>query len=128
MLVAHPRLTAAATRHGITLEVGAVKVVEPLGYVEMLQLVSRAKGVITDSGGLQKEAYLLGTPCTTVRSETEWPETLTGGMNVLNPELENLGELIARVAKLPDTQPFGDGHAAKRIVGVLSHATNRGHK
>src|SRR5699024_7757033 len=80
-LFAHPRLVAKAKDAGIELAGGAVHVGEPVAYPELVGAVQHAAAVVTDSGGLQKEAYLLGTPCTTVRSETEWVETLEGGWN-----------------------------------------------
>jgi UDP-N-acetylglucosamine 2-epimerase (non-hydrolysing) len=119
VLVAHPRLLSAARRFGIELHGGAIRVTEPLGYVAMLSLISGSQGLITDSGGLQKEAFLLGVACTTLRTESEWPETLEGGMNVLDPSAANLASLAVRSVDKPSSRPFGDGHAAKRIVDLL---------
>ena len=98
-----------------------VRIVDPVGYLDMLQLQRNARVVLTDSGGVQKEAYLLGVPCVTLRDETEWPETLAGGRNVL------AGadcEVILRAARRPRPaaeapQVFGDGHAAERMVAIL---------
>ena len=98
-----------------------VQVIEPVGYLDMLALERSAAMVLTDSGGVQKEAYLLGVPCTSFREETEWPETLTDGWNVL------AGNDPARIVaaanrKRPSGQPaklFGDGHAAEHIVRYL---------
>ena len=119
VLVAHPRLVSAARRFGIALNEGSIRVTEPLGYVAMLSLISGSQGLITDSGGLQKEAFLLGVACTTLRTESEWPETLEGGMNVLDPSAANLATLAARSVNKPSSRPFGDGHAADRIVDLL---------
>jgi UDP-N-acetylglucosamine 2-epimerase (non-hydrolysing) len=91
----------------------------------MLRLVGKAQGLITDSGGLQKEAFLLGVRCTTIRTETEWPETLAGEMNVLNYSLENLNEVTQRNVDNPITVPFGDGHAAEKIVQLLMESQPR---
>jgi len=118
-LVAHPRLVAAAKKYDLDLEVGMIKVLQPLGYLQMLKLISDSTGVITDSGGLQKEAFLLGVPCITVRTETEWPETLEGGMNVLDPAADNLVNLVGRSIQISDLKPFGDGFAAKKIIEIL---------
>lgn len=118
-LLAHPRLRAAAASAGIDLECGALEVDDPQPYLPMMHLVANARGVVTDSGGLQKEAYLLGVPCTTVRTETEWPETLEHGHNFLDPDAENLDTLAAREVSAPTERPYGDGHAARRIVGAL---------
>lgn len=119
VLVAHPRLVAAAKRWGIPLAAETIRVVEPLDYLSMLSLLLGSRGVITDSGGLQKEAFLLGVPCTTLRTESEWPETLGGGMNVLAPHGDNLQDLVTRAVSRPAGQPYGDGHAAERIVDLL---------
>ena len=79
-----------------------------------------ASGVVTDSGGLQKEAFLLGTPATTIRTETEWTETLQDGWNILDPDLTQLADVIVRPAPGSDLgQPYGDGHAAERAVEAL---------
>ena len=119
VLVAHPRLTTAAKRGGIALAQGAIRVIEPLDHVSMLSLIASSRGLITDSGGLQKEAFLLGIPCTTLRTESEWPETLSGGMNVLAPNGENLQALVDRNVSTPTTHPYGIGRAAEDIVDLL---------
>lgn len=124
-LLAHPRLLARAEEQGLKLAHGAIRVGRPLPYAEMVRAVLDAVGVITDSGGLQKEAYLLGRPCTTLRSETEWPETLDGGWNRLVPDPRALGadawtEIATRTAPTtPRGTPYGDGQAARRVVDVL---------
>lgn len=124
-LVAHPRLRAAAKKFDFNLELGKVDLLEPLGYLQMLKLVSNSCGVITDSGGLQKEVFLLGVPCITIRTETEWPETLEGEMNVLNPTATNLLELLDRKYKTTELRPFGDGLAAKKIIEILETVHSR---
>ncbi|MFE9201838.1 non-hydrolyzing UDP-N-acetylglucosamine 2-epimerase [Micromonospora sp. NPDC007230] len=125
-LLAHPRLLVRAEQHGVKLDQGAVRVGRPLPYAEMVAAVLGSVGVVTDSGGLQKEAYLLQRPCTTLRPETEWVETLDGGWNHLVPDPQELGrpawvELATRPAPTtPTGTPYGDGHAADRVVEILA--------
>jgi UDP-N-acetylglucosamine 2-epimerase (non-hydrolysing) len=119
-LLAHPRLQARCQAYDLPLRRGALHPVTPLAYPDMVRALLGARGVVTDSGGLQKEAYLLGTPCTTLRTETEWVETLAGGWNVLDPELTRVKELADRDAPATDRgAPYGDGDAAQRVVDAL---------
>ncbi len=112
VLMAHPRLRARVAEAGLSLTGGALHTVVPQPYPHMIQLVANARSVLTDSGGLQKEAYLLGTPCTTLRHETEWVETLTGGWNELRPDLDGLAESVQRTPASPRAHPYGAGRAA----------------
>jgi UDP-N-acetylglucosamine 2-epimerase (non-hydrolysing) len=127
LLLAHPRLVARAEAAGVRLQRGGVVVARPLPYPEMVAAVLGSRGVVTDSGGLQKEAFLLGRLCTTVRTETEWTETLDGGWNVLAgtlAELTRLPELVSRA--LPtgrQATPYGDGRAAPLVVRTLAEWT-----
>lgn len=120
LLLAHPRLRARATQLGADLSGGNLHAVSPMGYHAMVRTVLGGAGVVTDSGGLQKEAFLLGVPCTTVRSETEWPETLVDGWNVLDPGLEGLAALATRPRPaVAPADSYGDGHAAERTIDAL---------
>jgi UDP-N-acetylglucosamine 2-epimerase (non-hydrolysing) len=120
LLLTHPRLVAKADALGVDLAVGAIHPVRPFAYPDMVGAVSHSRGVVTDSGGLQKEAFLLRVPCTTLRTETEWPETLVGGWNALCPDPAQLTELVSRAYPEPtDSAPYGDGHAAAHVVRTL---------
>lgn len=116
----HPRTKAALMGTDIEVE-PPVRLIDPVGYLDMLQLQRNARIVLTDSGGIQKEAYLLGVPCVTLREETEWPETLVDEWNVLTgADCERILHAARRHA--PAGQPpavFGDGHAAERMVAIL---------
>jgi UDP-N-acetylglucosamine 2-epimerase (non-hydrolysing) len=119
IVVTHPRLAFALKNLKLQKKFNNIEFKEPVGYLHMMGLLKKSKGVITDSGGLQKEAYLLGVPCITVRSETEWPETFEGNMNVLDPNAEELNNLINRKTLVSDNKPFGNGDAAKNIISFL---------
>jgi len=116
----HPRTRKAMTAAGISVAPN-VRIMEPLGYREMLALEKNTRAVLTDSGGIQKEAFFLGVPCVTLRDETEWPETVECGWNVLAGADR---ERIVAAAHRPAPQSerpllFGDGHAAEKIVRCL---------
>lgn len=120
VLLAHPRLVAKARDAGITLELGAIRPRTPLPYPGLVRAVMGARGVVTDSGGLQKEAFLLRVPCTTVRTETEWGETVELGWNVLVEPGPALVTAASRPVPAPTAAtPYGDGHAAARAIDAL---------
>jgi UDP-GlcNAc3NAcA epimerase len=99
-----------------------VRLIEPLSYLELASLASQARVIVTDSGGLQKEAYWYGVPCVTVRPSTEWVDTVAVGANVLvDDDPAALAEAVAS-ASMPRSRPvlYGDGHASERIAQVLA--------
>ena len=101
-----------------------VTVLAPLGYLDMAALVSQARVLVTDSGGLQKEAYWYGVPCVTARPSTEWVDTVELGANVLvDDDPEQLAAAVA-AARMPGHLPplYGDGHAAERVAASLAAA------
>ncbi|SDK51358.1 UDP-N-acetylglucosamine 2-epimerase (non-hydrolysing) [Cryobacterium psychrotolerans] len=120
VLLAHPRLIAKAAEFGIDLATGTLIPHQPLGYSELIAAVMASAGVVTDSGGLQKEAFLLRVPCTTVRTETEWVETIDLGWNVLATSREQIAAGVTRPwPAATDAAPYGDGHAATRVIAAL---------
>jgi UDP-GlcNAc3NAcA epimerase len=113
---AHPR-----TRSRLSEVPSNVRLVDPLGYLDMAALCSQARVIVTDSGGLQKEAYWYGVPCVTARPSTEWVDTVEVGANVLvDDDPEALAAAVA-VARMPDERPllYGDGHASERVAAAL---------
>lgn len=108
-----------------------IRLIKPVGFLDMLQLVGQARMVLTDSGGLQKEAFFLGTPCITLREETEWTETVESGANLLTGLDRRrildaiahwdrmLGAQTFRVETASAGHPFGQGNAADRIIAEL---------
>jgi UDP-N-acetylglucosamine 2-epimerase (non-hydrolysing)/UDP-GlcNAc3NAcA epimerase len=97
-----------------------VTLAPPLGYVEFSALLCHARAVLTDSGGVQKEAYLAQVPCVTLRASTEWIETVETGWNTL-VDLDKLAALAALERDPPAAHPalYGDGHAAERCVAAI---------
>ena len=122
VLPVHPRTRRIIEKLDISLN--NITIINPVGYLSMLHLILNSYMVITDSGGLQKEAYFLKTPCTTLRDQTEWVETLENQWNVLSKIDVNI---IIKNAKrdlicfnYPQSQHFGDGQAARHIYEVIS--------
>ena len=117
---AHPRTAAAVAGRKDQIP-GNVRLIPPLGYLDLAALASQARVIVTDSGGLQKEAYWYGVPCVTTRPSTEWVDTVEAGANVLvDDDPERLVEAVAN-ARMPAQRPqlYGDGHAAERIAAAL---------
>jgi len=120
----HPRTRQVLVRSELWDELGrSIELVDPVGYIEMLTLMRGARAVLTDSGGVQKEAYFMGTSCITLRDETEWKETVDLGWNTLVTDLTRdniVTAAVAAIAPPPSTlRPYGDGHASDRIAEYL---------
>jgi len=112
----HPRTRAALGDLGLRLPT-----IEPLGYLDMQALVSQARVVVTDSGGLQKEAYWHGVPCVTMRPSTEWVDMVAAGANILVDDDPDAIEQAAAAARFPANAPqlYGDRHASEHVAAAL---------
>ena len=124
VLPLHPRTEQRLRTAGLLdrlVKAPGVTVTEPLGYFELTALLCHARAAVTDSGGLQKEAYLAGVPCITLRANTEWTETVELGWNVLT-DLDLDRVLAALDRELPTAAPpvYGDGHAGERVADALT--------
>ena len=140
ILPLHPRTANVMRDAGIALPEGAgLRAIEPLGYLDMIALVARARIVLTDSGGLQKEAFFLGRPCVTLRDETEWVETVTGGGNVIaGTDPARIRAAVASWdAALARGEPdfaaavhaaFGDGAASAKIIAQILQFLEAGNR
>ena len=122
VLPVHPRTRQAMARLGFRPKGSPLRVVDPVGYLEMIWWLERCRMVMTDSGGLQKEAYFFQKPCVTLRDETEWVELVEAGANVLagagtKAILEAWAQTRDRV--VPAGALYGDGNSARQIVRAL---------
>jgi UDP-GlcNAc3NAcA epimerase len=122
----HPRTRARVEADGLLGRLDGVILTPPLGYLDFLELARHARAILTDSGGVQKEAYLLGVPCVTLRDTTEWVETVETGWNVL-VDLDRDAALAAVQRTPPPERPelYGGGLAAERVRDVVSAYTAR---
>jgi UDP-N-acetylglucosamine 2-epimerase (non-hydrolysing)/UDP-GlcNAc3NAcA epimerase len=122
----HPRTRARLDAAGLDGRLDGVTLIPPLGYLDFLELARHARAVLTDSGGVQKEAYLLGVPCVTLRDRTEWVETVESGWNTL-VDLDADAALAALEQRPPAEHPelYGGGRAAERVAEVLAAYTAR---
>ncbi|MCJ7682237.1 MAG: UDP-N-acetyl glucosamine 2-epimerase, partial [Candidatus Aminicenantes bacterium] len=122
----HPRTKKAMAQLNLKRKENKIFVIEPVGYLDMLMLQKGAYKILTDSGGMQKEAFFLKIPCITMRDETEWVETIELGCNVLvgaekDKIIEHARERFVSAKDAFSDEPFGDGHSAERIYEILSH-------
>lgn len=117
----HPRTRKVLNDFGLNNLLIPLTVVEPLSFLDMVALESAARFIVTDSGGVQKEAFFYGVPCITIRDETEWVETVETGWNVIAGA--SAVEIVSATAKHKLTSdfknPYGDGNAAKKIIELL---------
>ncbi len=123
LVALHPRTRHTVEREGLDRGLGDnVVLAEPVGYFDSLAFIANARAVVTDSGGVQKEAYVLGTPCVTLRDRTEWVETVQSGWNALvDADPQALAAALAAPAPAAAREPFyGDGHAGERIVASIA--------
>lgn len=121
VLPLHPRTRAVLKQHGRTLD--RIRWIEPVGYLDMVRLEGAAAVIATDSGGVQKEAYFHGVPCVTMRDETEWVELIESGWNRLVSPV-NMDRLASAIVEARESVgvavfPYGEGHAAEKIVEAL---------
>ncbi|WP_210494159.1 UDP-N-acetylglucosamine 2-epimerase (non-hydrolyzing) [Patulibacter sp. SYSU D01012] len=126
VLPVHPRTAARLREHGLEERLRAapgVRLLDPVGPLDFATLLVGAAGVLTDSGGVQKEAYLAGVPCVTLRDTTEWTETVDAGWNVL-VDLDAGAARAALDRPVPAERPplYGDGRAGERVVAALERA------
>lgn len=121
----HPRAKKMAKKFGLLKKIPKhLHLVEPVGYLDFLQLESNAKLVLTDSGGLQEEACILGVPCLTLRENTERPETIKVGANKLvgwkiEEIIKSVNEELSNTKKKKFKNPFGDGKAGEKIIQII---------
>lgn len=127
----HPRTKKYLDRYNLLDKLPRnIKLISPLGYLDMIRLMIGAERILTDSGGMQKEAYILGVPCITLRENTEWVETLKGGWNVLaGVDKEKIVEAASKAnPKNKQKNIFGDGKASKRIVQCIKENEKKYYK
>jgi UDP-N-acetylglucosamine 2-epimerase len=123
LLPLHPRTRKVLAERGLRAEADGLYLTEPVSYLTMVSLEREARVILTDSGGVQKEAYFFGVPCITLRDETEWVETVESGWNTLVgasvPRLEAACDAAMTPAPRGDMTLYGDGAAASKIVQIL---------
>ena len=117
----HPRNKQRALRLQEQIRFTKILLTEPVGYLESACLVKHAKKIVTDSGGLQREAFFAGKKCVTILNFVCWPETMVDGRNELSrPNEEEIVSKLENEQKIDENYlPFGDGHAAEKIVNAL---------
>lgn len=126
----HPRTRKMLKEQGLYNKLeSSVKLIEPVGFLDFIKLMSHAKMILTDSGGIQKEAYILKIPCITLRENTEWVETIEDGWNILvgsdkNKIIQMVNELKPSLKAHGDR--FGNGDASKKVVSIIGSLQSEG--
>lgn len=124
ILPLHPRTQKMIASYHLHKETRHIRIIKPVSYLNMLMLEKKAKLILTDSGGVQKEAYWFGIPCVTLREETEWVETVQSGWNILvgadtEKIIKGVSQNCKRKSHRTSLETFGDGKACERIINLL---------
>lgn len=125
ILTLHPRTRKLLAQNQLESRLGAVQVIDPVSYLDMIRLEESARAVCTDSGGVQKEAFFYGVPCITLRDETEWVETVQSGWNrLVGADTEKIVTAVKAADHKPSTSAsfYGDGRAAEKIIASLKRS------
>ena len=121
ILPLHPRTKKYMDDYGLTFN-SNIKIIDPVGYLDMISLEMHCKKIVTDSGGVQKEAFFMNKPCITMRDETEWVETVENGWNIVvgTNKSKILDGIVNFIPNKVQTNIFGDGHAAEKILEIIN--------
>lgn len=124
VLPLHPRTRRLVAEAGLASVLEKVRLVDPLSFMEMIALEQSARVIVTDSGGVQKEAFFYGVPCVTMRDETEWVETVELGWNTLVGAARSAiaNAVLSATPPAEQASPYGDGHASEKLVAALHDA------
>lgn len=121
ILPLHPRTKKYMDDYGLTFN-NNIKIIDPVGYLDMINLEMHCKKILTDSGGVQKEAFFMNKPCITMRDETEWVETVENGWNIVvgTDKAKILDGIVNFIPQKAQQNIFGDGHAAEKILKIIN--------
>jgi UDP-N-acetylglucosamine 2-epimerase len=125
VLPLHPRTKKMIKAYHLVLEIRNIRLIEPVSYLDMLELERNARAILTDSGGVQKEAYWFKVPCFTLRDETEWVETVKKGWNIVVGAKERrivseIKKMKLRKRRVQTTEDYGSGKAGKKVTEILA--------
>ncbi len=130
ILPLHPRTRAYIKNYNLNATIAtneSLRLIDPIDYLDMVMLEKNAKTILTDSGGVQKEAYFFRTPCITLREETEWTETVEAGWNqIVGFNTEKIVESLELNPERLEIKEYGDGHAAEKIVNAIAKSYEAG--